>query len=1568
MSYILSIYCSSAFKEYLLPAINDANYSIVLSKNIFGLKSDIDLTMEVVDHGWSFLKSDSYDLYRNNGNSKDYCFGEIIHGGDIIHLRSRNIPEIAIVVKQTDTYFSVYEKYDISNVDIPISIGEKKDCTISYRFLNLISEYHAQIIKRNGQLYVEDISNKNGVFVNNIRTQRAQMRFGDCVDIYGLRIVILNNVIAVNTCVSGAVVRKDILPSCPRRVVEYADRIHTFKNVYFHRSPRSIAKIDTDPIEIESAPNPKELNQPSIFMTVGPALSMALPIVLGCTLAIYSTQKSGASSGIFMFTGLVTAVSSALLGTIWALVSMNNAKRKYEEDEENRNRAYGEYLSKREDEIRKKYQKNTNALLSSYCSAEECCRFDSSNPKLWNRNISQEDYLTHRLGIGDIPFQSPIIIPKDKFSLISDNLMHMPAKIKSTYEVLRNVPVCINLFENKLIGIFGGGNKQRAVNAVQSLIAQIAANNCYTDVKIAVIHNEKGNDIKGNWNFAKWLPHVWNSSKSFRYVAENKEEASDVFYEIVSIIRRRAEQQSERVKKEIPKPYYILVLVNYEMMEDELISKYVLNPKPEYGLTTLILTEKYEELPNECEYIIENSDRYSGAYHVYDGYEDRVQIRIDAVSSDRLERFARTIADVKVKEIESNGDIADSLSFMDMYGVRSIRELNVDERWKKNRTYDSMKALIGHKAGGEPMFLDIHEKYHGPHGLVAGTTGSGKSETLQTYILSLSINYSPYDVGFFIIDYKGGGMANLFSNLPHLIGQISNLSGNQVRRAMVAIKSENIRRQKVFNEYGVNNINSYTKMYKNGEADLPVPHMIIIIDEFAELKREEPDFMRELVSVAQVGRSLGVHLILATQKPSGTVDDNIWSNSKFRLCLRVQDKQDSNDMLHRPDAAYITQAGRGYMQVGNDELFELFQSGWSGAEYIDDFDESREDVAKMLSVNGTPSIEGNRYKIRMREKARLAEKKEKTQLEEIVDYLGDTAKKNGYDKSFMLWLPVLPKEIYYDELAKIGFVPYEKENGTLSVCVGLYDDPENQKQDTFKVDMAVTGNIAICGGVVSGKSTFLQTFVYGLIKSYTPEQVNIYALDFSSKLLSVFEGEVHIGGVVYEYDTDKVDKLFAMLSKELDRRKELLKGGNYFQYIKTNGAMEVPAIVTIIDNIANFRDKTSLKYDDILLQFLKEGIGYGIFFAISAAGIGSSELPNKFVDNIKTVIALEMNDKFAYSEIMRTMHLEVLPEVNVKGRGLAYIGDRILEFQTALAVKADDDYMRGQRIREISGQINDLWEGKCAKRIPEIPDLPLYSEFSKLEGVMEMSSSSGNLLPLGYDSKYADIYGIDLSRTYTYIISGRERTGKTNAMKVLMYSAEANGGRIVIVDTENDFETTAKRTNALRLTNSRSIHDFIRDFIPEIQRRNKRKHELISMGCSEEEIYEKMQEFEKIFVFIGDIVEFVQSVYNPGDGIEEFAPVTDNIIEKGALHNLYWFVCINQDKLATAAGHPIFKHLTADRKGFHLGGNLQSQRLLSFDYIPYTEQSKNMKQGQAMLSQENDERETTKVIIPLVKE
>ena len=280
-----------------------------------------------------------------------------------------------------------------------------------------------------------------------------------------------------------------------------------------------------------------------------------------------------------------------------------------------------------------------------------------------------------------------------------------------------------------------------------------------------------------------------------------------------------------------------------------------------------------------------------------------------------------------------------------------------------------MAAPLGVKTKGEVVYLDLNEKHHGPHGLVAGTTGSGKREILQSYILSRATFFHPYEVGFVIIDFKGGGMVNQFKDLPHLIGAITNIDGREITRSLLSIKAELRKRQELFAKAEVNHVDAYIKKYKAGEIDIPLPHLIIIVDEFAELKAEHPDFMKELISAARIGRSLGVHLILATQKPSGVVDDQIWSNSKFKLCLKVQNKEDSNEVIKTPLAAEIKEPGRAYLQVGNNEIFELFQSAYSGADAeTDEVDNKREFTLNTVSLSGkrTPIFVQKREKVSIR--------------------------------------------------------------------------------------------------------------------------------------------------------------------------------------------------------------------------------------------------------------------------------------------------------------------------------------------------------------------------------------------------------------------------------------------------------------------------------------------------------------------------------------------------------------------------------------------------------------------------
>lgn len=1655
--FVLSVYFNEFYKELRLPVISDSDYSVVLHKSQFNIKKDIELVFETINNQWILKESTDYRIIKDQA-----YFGEVgLNNNDVLQVYTVNRESLTLIVRDIPHAPAVYDKFDISAIN-QITIGKKQDMDICYDMLGLVSREHAVIARRPEGWTIINKS-PNGLYVNSKHiVDETVIRFGDHISIMGLDLVFLGEILAIDNSKQDVRINYNVLPVyCPPVLEAHDDddMIQRDKRVLLHRSPRNIIKIDKTPIEIEAVPAKNQSKEQSLLLTIGQSLTMSLPMLLCGIMMIYSNKQSGGGRGGFMYTGIIMSVSSALLGIMWTLINRVSQKKQEKKDDLHRFDAYGKYLIEITDKIRQKYNNNMNAMHAMYRSADECSKYDAESELLWNRNHRHDDFLFYRLGLGNIPFQANISIPRKSFSLApEDGLLNKPGIIKDNFSTLYNVPVGVDLMKHKMLGLVGGKDFTGAVDIVKLLATQIAANNSYTDVKMVFVYNNNSAYNMEQWDFVKWFPHVWSQDKKVRYVASNQQEAGDVFFELARIFRQRGEV-NELKEGAVPSPYYIMFVMNPEMLEGELISKYVLENNPKYGLSTVIVTDSYGSLPNECEYVVENDEIFAGKYNVSEEEEVRLAIAFDQISDDSIEKFARRLSNYYIRETESGGDIPSGLSFFDMYGVNRLSELNVIDRWRKNRVYDNIRGFLGAKAGGNLCYLDVHEKYHGPHGLVAGTTGSGKSETLQTYMLSLAVNYSPDDIGFFVIDYKGGGMANLFNGLPHLIGQISNLSGNQVRRAMVSIKSENRRRQTIFNESGVNNINLYTKLYKNNEATLPVPHLFIIIDEFAELKREEPDFMRELISVAQVGRSLGVHLILATQKPNGTVDDNIWSNTKFRLCLRVAEKQDSMDMLHKPDAAYISQAGRCYLQVGNDEIFELFQSGYSGATYQEEEDVNT-DVAKLISLTGKVDMTGNFTKTAQKEKSmykwaqtlegvvanamikqntnidqcvasgtkmesvveeaynefekigidypasvynsarlqdfitsyyqamhmegdvirnllnyaaankvKLPQEKEKTQLDAVKDYLAEVAKENGYTHELQLWMPVLPSHLYLKDISS-GTEDFYS-NGkwvthtgewSIDIVVGLLDDPQNQAQIPLRLNFTEGGHHAVCGMVTSGRSTSLQTIAFALIHKYDPTYVNIYAIDFSSKMMSAMESAPHVGDVLYEGEYEKIGKLFKMLGGILEERKKLLRGGNYKQYVQVNG-VTIPAIFVFIDNYGAFNEKTEEKYFSDVMTLAKEGVSNGIYLIMSSAGYGSGEIPGRIAENIKTCITTEMADKYAYTDVLHSFGIDVLPENGVKGRGLAIYGKRILEYQTALGVEAQDDYERLNKITTICEEMRDAWKGRRAKPIPVIPEKPVWSEFSNTDD-FDKAISDKRLLPVGYNAEDASVYSIDLSKIYCYLVTGLPRSGKKNFLRVVLQSAIKKNADVCIIDGNTKYLEAYKDEDCVTYVDSEeSLFDYYSKMIPEFQRRNKIKRDLIAQDLEEEEVYEVISNERPIIILISDFIWYMKAVYEGKNNINGFL---ENITEKGKLHNIFFFGVVGLDKINEVDYRKAFKLFISSKTGVHFGGNSGSNRYFNFDSIPYKEQAKMYKAGIGLESSEMADG-VTKMIVPLAR-
>lgn len=1562
---ILMVYNTQICKEFLLPNLHDADYTIYLRRDVYRLKKDVEIKLENSSRGWEILSDGEYRI-KTEGEYKER---HLFHHQNIVDIRTQAGDRFQIIVADCTPDFMVMEKYDISAMK-EVSVGKSAGSLIRYQFMDLVSASHASFQRTADGWYLTDTSS-NGVFCGNLRvTGRRKLLFGDHIDIFGLHILFLGTILAVGAYYGELTVKEDILTLLPIDEIRREDRDSRKKQeeTYFHRAPRNLPVIYREQTEIEAPPNPKVTKEKPLYMVIGPAFTMAIPMMLGCAFAIFGSRLSGYTSSAFMYTGLITAVTSALIGVIWAVLNLNYSKKENTREETLRFNAYSNYLIQIADSLREKYKHNTAAMLQMYPSAGQCMNYNENSSELWNRNYNHRDFLYQRIGLGDQPFQVDIQIPKEKFTLINDTLLDKPRMIQEEFKTLHQVPVGISLMEKTLIGLVGGKGRKGAVSLMHTLVAGIAAGHCYTDVKLVFIYREDDPERMEDWECMRWFPHVWSEDKSTRYMASNELETSDIFFELSNVIRARSQEE----KKNFVKPHYVLFISDPSILEGEILAKYIYEAKPEYGITTFLMVEVLEQLPNECEEIIENDKYFQGFYSLMDTEDKKQAFVPDQVTAAQLAVFGQTLANIRVNEIESTSEIPASLDFFGMYGVHTLKELDVLERWRKNRNYNSMKVLIGKKAGNADCYLDIHEKFHGPHGLVAGTTGSGKSETLQTYILSLAVNFSPEDVSFFIIDFKGGGMANLFSGLPHLSGQISNLSGNQVRRAMISIKSENMRRQRLFSEYGVNNINLYTRLYKNHEAGIPIPHLFIIIDEFAELKREEPDFMKELISVAQVGRSLGVHLILATQKPSGTVDDNIWSNSKFRLCLRVQDRQDSNDMLHRPDAAFITQAGRCYLQVGNDEIYELFQSGYSGAIYEEYTGRSTQNAA-LLTRTGKAELIGGR---RSKKEAPSAEEKDikgKTQLDAVIEYLGMLVKENGYQETMKLWLPVLKNEIFLEELEgfhghtywKMGWQPPEGK-WNLRTVIGMYDDPENQAQRALTLDLSAGGHHAVCGSAYSGKSTFLQSLVYSFITKYSPDMLQMYLIDFSSHMLAPFEKAPHVGGVIYDNQEERLAKFIHMLTVMMDDRRKLFMGGNYSQYVQAHGVL-LPALLIVIDNMASFREKTKFMYDDVILRLAREGVGYGIFMAVSAAGFGMAEIPSRIGDNIRTVFSLAQADKFKYMEILRATRLGILPEMDVRGRGLANVEGRILEFQTALSLPAEDDFERGQKIEAVCRQMKESWKGKIAVPIPEIPEKPTLGLLCADERYGQMIRRR-ELLPAGYYMKDAEIYSVDLARTYCYFISGKSRSGKTNMLKMLMHAAWQKQGELCVIEGgTSELVKLSEEYQAEYIKDAGQLFRYLSRILPQFADRNKKKQKLLESGAEESEIFAQMSKEAPIFIFLADLGEFMQMVYKPGEGVGNMSGFVENIMEKGSLHNIYFIGCLKTEDQNLLAAYKAYHLFIGYKRGIHLGGNLVAQKIFNFQNIAFAQQSKVMKKGFGYVPDDEEESNGIEVVIPLAK-
>jgi len=1353
------------------------------------------LPREVKDNFW-ITDIDSFDNVRNLINVEAINGEWVLVSNYDTHIIDANnmydkfpLSEYHFYSIKNDNEKSIYYLYAIPDVettyrvfdlvgDAIINIGSNDQNDIIYKSV-LVSDVHARLEYTDGLWQIYDNNSKMGVYVNDKKiVDNYSLRYGDIVFISGLKIIIMKSFVLINNVLDNIKINTNMLKisNKPNLLIddtkekeEDLNRNLYAKEEYFYRSPRFIEDIIKEDVVFDNPPAKINQEEPSLILTVGPMFTMALTSFS----TAFSTVNNISNNNMTVeqaLPSLIMAGSMFLSMLIWPLISRVIDRKRREKKEAQRIKKYQEYLDDKTKEIDSLIENQSQTLKDKYTTLDECANIIlRKKANLWQRSISQKDFLALRLGIGNMPIFAEFHYPKEGFAMEDDELKTKINEIVEDRKMLYNVPIVFSLIDKYITSIIG--TNELIHEFFKGQLLQLITYHSYEFLKIVVLTDQ---EHVSSFEYFHNLPYLFDDTHQTRFLASNMDETKEISLYLERIYQDRKANKANFMNTP---PYYLIITDNYHMYRDVEIINDILSDGTNFGFSLLIFSEKLQNLPSECKNFINVNKDTSGIFESEISVGNQREFKTEFCTSYNvnIDECIKKISNIPIEFNSDDKSLPNTISFLEMYNVGKVEQLNILQRYQNNNSQKSLAAPIGVEKSGGLLKLDLHEKYHGPHGLIAGMTGSGKSEFIITYILSMAINYSPQDIAFILIDYKGGGLAGAFENretgvsLPHLAGTITNLDVSEMNRSLSSIQSELRRRQQIFNEArdklgeSTVDIYKYQKFYKEGKVEEAIPHLFIISDEFAELKSQQPDFMDQLISTARIGRSLGVHLILATQKPSGVVNDQIWSNSRFRVCLKVQEKADSNEMIKTPDAAFLKQAGRFFLQVGYNELFALGQSAWCGAQYYPTEKIKKKIDQSVMIIDDVSNVIAQNDDLKETQVASSGE-----ELNNVLNTIISVCKENNL-KANKLWLEKILDVIYVDKL--VGKYNYHEESYKLNPIIGEYDDPNNQRQDLLTINLTNDGNTSIYGSSGSGKELLFSSMIYSLITNHTPDEVNIYIIDFGSGTLGSFRNAPHVGDFILPSEEDKINNIFKMFDEELEKRKKLFVNynGDYQSYIARSGNT-LPYMLLFINNYDVFQD--SFDFEEIINKISRECSKYGI---IMIASINTtSGMRYKLRQNFKSDITLQFNDQDDYSMIIG--NTKKLYPADIYGRGLVKL-DNIYEFQTA-HIFSDEE--QSDELIKVINELNTKYQTR-ARRIPVVPEKVLINDLlSDLRGLTNV--------PIGINKDTIETETFNFKDNYITLVSSNEDSNSMiNFTRSLtkMISNVANNN-LVLIDVDGN--------------------------------------------------------------------------------------------------------------------------------------------------------------------------------------
>lgn len=1411
-----------------------------------------------------------------------------------------------------------FTAYQILHKDLNLSIGRLADCDIQYAS-NRISKRHATLQIMNGHCNITDNGSLNGTYVNGRAVKQTPLKIGDAIVMMELQIVVAGSFLYLNNPDGMISVHSPYLkeyhrvPYVPKHS-DYDEKEDPDDNDdFYYRAPRFKHDVDSMELKLDAPPSPHGKDSMPLLMSLGPSVTMGMASATTASYAVYNAISSGnvASSIPSIAMGL-----GMLGGTLlWPVITKNYQKKELERKEAARHKAYTEYLAQMEKRVCDEIKNQEQILRDNDKDVQSYLKRISSLPlQIWERTPKHTDFLKLRLGVGNLPLNAQIQYPERRFSVEQDPLTEAMYQFGEKERWLTDVPICLPLVERFVSGIFAANDQ--LITYAKSLILQLVMLHSYDEVKLVLIYDERHEE---ELSFVRWLPHTMDNDRRVRYIATNYEEIKDLSADLEQVIEYRKQLNHEQLEDE--SPYYVVLCLDRKLASRAEFLRTLLDYKDNIRFSVVALCERLKDLPKECSAVVELSRSGIGSLTLLNDVSDPpIPFRTDCPEKLDLRQMTSVLANTQMNLSDTKFRLPKKYTFMEMLGVGMVEHINLLENWSVNDPTRSLAAPIGIDRFGEHFMLDLHEKAHGPHGLIAGMTGSGKSETIIAYILSMAVRFHPNEVAFILIDYKGGGMAKAFENIPHTAGIITNLDGSAINRSLVSMQSELHRRERIFQkvskQHNISNIDiyKYQKLYREGKVSEPLPHLIIVSDEFAELKKDQPDFMAALTSTARVGRSLGVHLILATQKPGGVVDDQIRSNSRFRLCLKVQDRGDSTEMMGRPEASLLSDTGRFYLQVGNNELFELGQSAWAGAVYhpsskvIRDLD----DAVTVINTNGRVLMEVNTDRYANNNNAYK-------QLDVVTDYIRQISEEEQIP-AWKMWLDPIPGKIYVDELEE-KYPDTVHKPFVLEPVVGEYDDPAHQTQGILRLPISRDGNAVVYGSSNSGKAIFLEAMCYSLLKHHSPEEVNLYILDFGSETMTCFGGAPHVGDVILSSETEKVENLFKLLQGKIHTRKKILSAfGGFLDQYNAQAKKPEPNIVVVINNFANFSELYDAKLGE-LNYLTREGVKYGIHFVLSCTGVNNVRF--SMLQNFKSLYCLQMNNPGDYANVVgKTGGLQI---EKIKGRGMVSIdkGD-VLEFQSALVTREENPYAF---YRGFCQELIVRYSGRSAAGVPVLPEVVSVDFLSR-------HAVAGDIrrVPVGVQKETLDVAYQDFSAQPVHLVLSvnQEWKGFTESLAMLLSGTMGIDTILIAPSGEGSVGVTPK----LRVCSDRdacvsAVYDI---FSQALTRNNAYKAEL--------EAGNPVPEFQPLFVIVQSMAQLKNLLANYTTAQAEASDDTPLnrlrvAMEKCAKeYNIFFVVAENIQSLTPFTAEKWYKTQVSGNSGIWIGSGINSQYRLNVSTKP----------------------------------